>query len=361
MRILHVTSELDGGGIERLLYDYCSRLSNTIEFDFAINSEREGILEKPLRELGSNIYRIPKLRDGLNCYCKQLSYILKNGKYDIIHVHSAYKAFIPLLIAKKSGIKVRIAHSHIFNVPESTKEKIIRILLALLTKHYATDLFACGTDAGRWVWGEKTCFYVMKNAINVDKFIFNSAKREEIRNNFNISDKIVIGNVARFSYQKNHEFLINVFAYLLRLCPEAILMLVGQGELEEDVTIQIKQLGIQNSVIMLGVRNDVEDLLNAMDIFVLPSHFEGLPVTFVEVQANGLTTIGSTNITKEICINDNVYYYSLSSGYEYWAQKISEIHTNREKVDKKTFPYNIEESSIKLKKKYEELVKNAKY
>ena len=359
MRILHVTSELDGGGIERLLFDYARRMPHDVRFDFAINADIEGILEKPLTEMGCNIFRIPRLRNGLRNYKKQLTDILKNGNYDIIHVHSAYKAFVPLFVAKKSGIKARIAHSHICNAPESRKEKAIRKISTVLTKHYATNLFACGVDAGRWVWGDAADFYVMPNAIDADKFRFDTTKREKIREELNLNGKFVIGNVARFSFQKNHEFLIKVFSSVVKSCPNAVLLLVGQGELMDDVKRQVKELNLEESVIMLGVRNDVPDLLNAMDLFVLPSRYEGLPVTLVEVQANGLHALASNSITKEMSVPESVDYLPLQKSE--WINRIKYYIENKNMTTQRSckigFRYRIENAVNELLRQYYEVGK----
>lgn len=363
MRILHVTSELDGGGIERLLFDYARRMPHDVRFDFAINADIEGILEKPLTEMGCNIFRIPRLRNGLRNYKKQLTDILKNGNYDIIHVHSAYKAFVPLFVAKKSGIKARIAHSHICNAPESRKEKAIRKISTVLTKHYATNLFACGVDAGRWVWGDAADFYVMPNAIDADKFRFDTTKREKIREELNLNGKFVIGNVARFSFQKNHEFLIKVFSSVVKSCPNAVLLLVGQGELMNDVKLQVKNLNLEESVIMLGVRNDVPDLLNAMDLFVLPSRFEGLPVTLVEVQANGLPSVAADTITREMCLASSMEFKPLI--VEEWSKDLKDKYNNKDSSSENRMirpneiqqsKYNIVNAVSSLYKRYKQLV-----
>ena len=202
MRILEITSDLDGGGVDRLLYDYCSRMTNDIQFDFVVTSKTEGILEKPLKELGCNIYRISQIREGLKKHNNQLKKILTDNHYDVIHDHSGYKAWCNLRVAKKCGVTARIAHSHQAFMAETTKQKIMRILSTPITKMYSTELFACGNDAAKWMWGEKAFnngkVYIMKNAIQAERFNFSPEKRERIRCEYNIANKFVIGNVARF-------------------------------------------------------------------------------------------------------------------------------------------------------------------
>lgn len=362
IRVLHITSELDGGGIERLLYNYYNNINHLVRFDFAINSERIGILEEAFRDLGCNIYRIPKYRDGINEFQNRLKEILSNNHYDIIHVHSAYKACIALQVAKKSGINVRIAHSHIANAPEDFKSRIVRLFLTPLTKRYATHLFSCGVKAGEWAWGRK-CFsfgnvYIMPNSICVENFKFSKEKRKQIRKELRCEDKYVIGNVARFSYQKNHEFLLNVFKEIQTINPNCVLWLIGNGELESEIRKQISDLQIGASVFMLGTRNDVPDLLNGIDMFMLPSRFEGLPVTLIETQTNGVKTMASDSITQEMKITDCLQFLPLKK--ELWVRNYylenNDLARSRCYETLERSEYNIKRSAINLVKKYEELL-----
>lgn len=363
MKILHITSELDGGGIERLLFDYYKRINGKgVFFDFAISAHTEGILETPLKRMKCNIFRIPRMRGGFLKYAVSLRYILIKGNYDIIHVHSAYKAFLPILIAKTCGIKVRIAHSHIANAPETMLWFLLRRVLTPITKLLSTDLFACGIDAGQWVWGNNTSFFIMQNAIDVKRFAFSMQKRTMIRDNLRINNKFVIGNVARFSYQKNHEFLLKAFAEVVKTKKDVVLLLIGQGELENEVIKQISKLGIKDKVMMLGVRNDVPDLLNAMDLFLLPSHFEGLPVTLVEAQANGLTALVSNNITKEMDLGEFIHFLPLQNSV--WVKEISDNIEQPLSINHRLLAslnianslYNIDRSANRLLQKYNELI-----
>lgn len=356
MRILEITSDLDGGGVDRLLYDYCSRMTNDIQFDFVVTSKTEGILEKPLKELGCKIYRISQIREGLKKHNNQLKKILTDNHYDVIHDHSGYKAWCNLRVAKKCGVTARIAHSHQAFMSETNKQKIMRILSTPITKMYATELFACGNDAAKWMWGEKTFnsgkVYIMKNAIQAEKFNFSQEARERIRCEYDITDKFVIGNVARFSYQKNHEYLINIFAQVKKIRADAVLMLIGRGELEDAVKAQVEELGLQDSVIFMGVRNDVPDLVNAMDVFVLPSRFEGLPVTLVEIQANGLPAVISENVTKEMTISQDFTFIPLIQPISGWAKTIAEKQRNRSENLIKNTIYDLNVATNDLRSKY---------
>lgn len=333
MKILQITSELDGGGVDRLLFDYCSRMIPDIQFDFIVTAEKEGILEQPLQELGCGVFHIPQFRKSLKGHALQLREIIKRGKYDAIHDHSGYKAFLNLKIAKACGIQTRIAHSHSAFVAESVKGGLLRRLVTPITKHYATDLFACGRDAGRWMWGEKSFsagrVRIMTNAIDIPVFVFSEETRRDVRARLGVDGKFVVGNVARFSYQKNHAFLLEIFREIKNRRADAVLLLVGDGELAHDVRRRASALALDDSVIFLGVRKDVPKLLNAMDAFVLPSLFEGLPVTLVEAQAAALPCFAADTITKEIRITDALEYLPPESPASAWADSICRVGSDR--------------------------------
>ncbi len=356
MKVLAITSELDGGGVDRLLYDYCNGLLDDVHFDFIVTSKIEGILEQPLKSLGCNIYRVSQLKEDFKGHQQQIEQIIKTGHYDIVHDHSGYKAWCNLSVAKKYGVKIRIAHSHLAFVSESFLGRIIRKISTVVTKHYATNLFACGNDAAKWMWGkkafEKNRVYIMKNAILAEKFSFSSAKRDGLRKELGLENKFVIGNVARITYQKNQEFLVDAFAEIKKTRNDAVLLLVGRGDAEEKIKKQVSDLGLNDSVIFTGVRNDVPDLLNVMDVFVLPSRFEGLPVTLVEIQANGLPAVISDSVTKEMTISTEFDFLPLALGSVEWAKTIEMKCRTDSKNAIKNSKYDLRIATKDLKNKY---------
>ena len=361
MRVLEITSELDGGGVDRLLYDYCKRLMPEFHFDFIVSSDYEGILERPLIDLGCRVYHVSQYREGIRKHKKQLEKILEDGNYDIIHDNSGYKAFINLWVAKKNNVGVRIAHAHQAFMVESIKGKLLRRITTFLTKKFATDLFACGVDAAKWMWGKseygKNNVYIMTNAIDARAFTFDSRTREEVKSELGLKGKMVIGNVARFSYQKNHEFLIRMFSRIVKRRPDAVLVLIGRGELFDDMEKLAKREGVQDKILFLGVQNDVPRLINALDIFVLPSHYEGLPVTLVEIQANGLPALISDNVTKEIKKSGNIYYCSLDFKEDKWAEMCCSIDLERTQNSIINTEYDINVATDLLKAKYISMLK----
>jgi glycosyltransferase involved in cell wall biosynthesis len=356
MKVLAITSELDGGGVDRLLYDYCNHLSGDVQFDFIVTSKIEGILEQPLKALGCKIFRVPQLKEDFKGHREQIKEIIEAGEYDIIHDHSGYKAWCNLTVAKKCGVKSRIAHSHLAFVNESFLGCIIRKISTIFTKFCATDLFACGNDAAKWMWGEKAFrknkVYIMKNAVFADKFSFCAAKRNELRKELGLENKFVIGNVARITYQKNQEFLVDAFAEIKKTRDDAVLLLVGRGDAEEQIKKQVSDLGLNDSVIFTGVRNDVPDLLNVMDVFVLPSRFEGLPVTLIEIQANGLPGVISDTVTKEMQFSEEIIFLPLSESYEEWAKVILSNGRQASVNAIENTSYDLKLASKDLKNKY---------
>lgn len=353
MKVLEITSELDGGGVDRLLYNYCSRMNDDLQFDFIVTSKTEGILEQPLKDLGCNIYHIAQLRENFKEHTEQVKKLLEENHYDIVHDHSGYKAWCNLKVAKKSGVPVRIAHSHTSYTYESILQKALRKISTLITKIYATELFACGNNASKWMWGKQSNnVYIMKNAVNSEDFEFSQKTRDSLREKFDLTGKFVIGHVGRLSYEKNHDFLIDVFSEVKKIKQNAVLMLIGRGDMQEAIQQKINELNLNDSVLLMGVRNDVPDLLNIMDVFVFPSKFEGLPVTLVEIQANGLPAVISDNVTKEMALSDDFTFLSLDKTALDWANIIVDKSRNESANLIKNTDYDLNVATQKLKSKY---------
>ena len=326
MKILEVCVDLDGGGIDRYLLNYCSRIPD-IHFDFAIiDSGKKGILEKPLEELGCNIFRVPQQSAGLKANYNALKKIILQNGYDAVHVHLGYKSVVALLCAKNCGIKTRVVHAHIAFTPEGIAEKCIRRVFTFLTKRLATHLAACGIDAAKWVWGKRAYnkgkVTIHNNAIETKKYAFSEEVRKEMRRDLGLADTTVaVGHVGRLSAQKNQLRLIDIFAKLHSIRKDSVLFLVGRGEDEQLVRNKIEKLGLTDCVQLLGVRNDVPRLLNAFDVFIFPRTHEGLPFTLVETQCNGLYAVSADTLTKYIKISECVEFLSLEAEDTVWAEK----------------------------------------
>lgn len=325
-RILQVCVDLDGGGIDRYLYNYCTRIDD-IHFDFVkVDRGITGMLEPLFEERGSKIYSVPPQRVGLIENYRCLKNIMKSGHYDAVHVHLGYMGFLALYCAKSCGIKTRIVHAHIANEPESRTTRFKRAIFTPLTKWAATHLAACGVDAAKWLWGvnvyEKGEAKVINNAIDTKKFAFNEDSRLRVRKDFSLSDStLVFGNVGRIGHQKNQLRLLEIFAEIKKVHPDSQLWLVGNREYSEEQWIGKKrELKLGEEVKELGIRNDVPELLNAMDAFVFPSLYEGLPFTLVETQCNGLRSISADTITNLVKVSDCLTFCSLDSSNLEWAK-----------------------------------------
>lgn len=360
MKVLHVTSELDGGGVERLLLDYYLKLSSFVDFDFVVTSTKKGVLESRLESMGCHVFHIPKIRDGMRKHVKAIRTILNNGHYDIVHDHSGYKAFVSLKEAKRARIQTRIAHSHQARIPESFFHRLLRHFFANITKLYANAFFSCGEEAAKWMWGKrffkKRHGFIMTNAINVEKFAFDNNKRILIRSKLCLDDKFVIGNIARFVKQKNHKFILDVFEIVCSKRNDAVLLLLGDGELKKDMEEYSRLKGINDRVMFLGVKENANDYYNAMDLFFLPSLFEGLPVTLIEAQSNGLYSIVSSNITDEIDFYGRIEYRCLHDSLTIWADSIVKNINSRKQMNLCGSKYDIEIAYISLLNEYRDLI-----
>ncbi len=363
MKILEVCVDLDGGGIDRYLYNYCSRIKD-IRFDFAIvENNKIGILEAPIKALGCNIYRVPRQSAGPKQNYAALKKIMTENKYDAVHVHLGYKGALALLCAKNCGIKTRIVHAHIAYVPEGPAQRAVRRIMTFFTKCLATDLAACGNDAARWVWGksafEKGKVTVHNNAIETGEYAFSPSDRQFLRNSLGIADgTFVVGHVGRICEQKNQLRLAEIFAEISRKNSNSKLLMVGFGgdEYEKSVRHRAKELNIQNNIEFLGVRSDVKQLLNAFDVFVFPSAYEGLPFTLIETQCNGLYAISSDAVTKDVKVSDCVEFLSLEKSDSDWADTALRLGKNGHNAlaykDVAAAGYDIDTEAAKLREYY---------
>ncbi len=335
VRVLQVVTQMTRGGLETMLMNYYRHIDRSkVQFDFIEHRDRMVDYDAEILEMGGKIYRLPRLNPFSGRYLRALDrFFAEHPEYRIVHSHLDCMAGIPLKYAKKHGVPVRIAHAH-----NSSQEKNLKYPLKLIYKRnipvYASDLFACSKAAGEWMFGTKE-FTVLNNAIDANAYVYNEKTRQEVRDEFGIDpNTLVVGHVGRFMPQKNHTFLIDVFCSLLQKQADARLMLVGTGDLQGSVLEQCKKKDIQEKVIFTGVRNDVNRLLQAMDIFVLPSLWEGLGIVAVEAQAAGLPCIVSDRVPNE-CVKTEglVHFLPLDTGAEVWAQDILR-HSDNQRIDR---------------------------
>lgn len=326
LKVLQLVVAVNDGGIERLLYDYYSNMnSDEIIFDFAINDTEKGILEDPLKLRGSQIYRYVKFRKNFFGAVKDINRIIDKGEYDVIHSHLGNRAFLSLIHAKRKGCKFVISHCHSANEKETLLQLLFRKVTTEITKRSSDYLLACGEDAGKWMWGANSEYRVMKNAIQIDKFIFDEQARDTLRENLEIKDKQVFLCVGRLSEQKNQERLVDIFYEYQKEVENSVLLLVGTGDKLEIIREKIRKYNIGDKIKILGVRTDVNKLLSVADIYILTSKYEGLPISVIEAQCSGLSCILSDAITKEVALSENVKYCSLDDTNSTWVKAIKEV------------------------------------
>lgn len=365
IKVAHIIGKMVGGGVETIVLNYCKNIDpNKIKFDFLIDSDSTYIPYEELEKIG-NIIIIPPYQK-LFSYCKELKRIFKENKYDIVHSHINTLSFIPLFIAKKSKIKIRIAHSHSTSNKKEWKKNLIKNLLKPFSKIFASHYFCCSEYAGRYLFGNKTYdkgkVELINNAINVDNFIYNEEIRQNKRKELGLTNQLVIGHVGRFIPQKNHLRLLEIFKSIIdNYNKDVILLLIGDGYLKNKVKEKIKELGLENNVILLGQRTDVNELMQAMDIFLLPSLYEGLPVVGVEAQASGLLCILSSAMTKETKVLETTKFIDLSKSNDTWAKIIIDSYNNYTRRNTKNEIINsnfeIRTEAKKLENKYLNLAK----
>jgi len=254
--------------------------------------------------------------------------MMREQHYDIVHIHgSSSLLVIELLAAKLSGIKIRIVHSH----NTTCNHRILNLIMKPLFNKLSTYRLACGVDAGKWLFGKQD-FRVIKNGISLDKFKFNQSVRTEMRNQLGISNKKIVGHVGAFNAQKNHEFLIDVFKELILIDENYVLVLIGDGNKRNDIEKKAVELGVADKIMFLGRRTDIPQLLQAIDIMILPSLYEGLPLVAIEWQAAGLCTIAADTITPEIKLTNLVIFKSLNDTHFEWAETINSM-SNQNRID----------------------------
>ena len=324
-----------GGGVESVIMNYYRHLDHTkIQFDFICDEDSTRIPYDEIKKLGGRVFLVPKYQK-LPQYLKALEDLFRKNHYRIVHSNVNTLSVFPLYAAKKAGVPIRISHSHSTSNVREWKRNIIKNILRPFSKRYATDYFACSELAGRYLFGSKTFdrgeVKIIHNAIDLDKFKFDPIARKNLRKELGIDDEtIVIGHVGRFVQTKNHHFLIYAFKKYHNKNPNAKLLLIGTGPLEEKIKAKVKKLNLEDSVLFLGQRNDTNKLYSVMDIFCLPSLYEGLPVAGIEAQAAGLPCVYSDKVTIEADAANNAYYASIKNIYSY-LQTLEQSIANRVK------------------------------
>ena len=361
-RILQIVPNMQSGGLETFIMNMYRNIDRSkFQFDFIVHYRERKFYDDEIEKMGGKIYRF-SLRNDNNIikYIIELdAFFKKHKEYKIIHCHMASIGFLAFLLAKKNGIKIRIAHSHNSNT-ENTLKGVIKSILIKPFKYLSTHRLACSEQAGKFLFG-KMKFKVVENAIDISEFLYNFDVRQKVRKELNLQNKFVIGHIGRFCKQKNHDFLIDCFAKFHKENNESVLLLIGEGELKEKIQTKVKELNLDESVIFLGNRKDVNELYQAMDCFAFPSKFEGLGIVLIEAQVSGLKVIASTNIPEEAIITDNIKL--LNTEINLWIENIKDIsmHTERGKLDNRIYRYDITFVANKLMRMYTNILEEKEF
>lgn len=325
-RILHVVSKMDRAGQETLIMNLYRNIDRTkIQFDFLCTNPDKGDYDDEIVSLGGIIHILPTQKKAI----KYFDYIrsvfstanyLRQLNYNTIHLHNyhAFSSLIWVSAAKLAGIENIILHCHNTCAPRPSLHKICRPLLNL----FSFNRFACSRDASRWMYGNKESKIIL-NGIEPKKFEFNLEQRNILRRELGLKDSTTaILHIGRFNYQKNHIYLLDIFKAFHNFHPDSKLLLIGKGELETDIKGHISSLDLNDGVELLGIRNDIPSILNACDLFLFPSLFEGLSVVLVEAQASGIPILTTKNLAAETIFSNNVKQLELSQGIGDWANAI---------------------------------------
>ncbi len=363
IRILHMIGSLASGGSQTMIMNLYRNIDrNEMQFDFIVDHPEDMIFDEEIKSLGGKIYVFPTFK-GYNIVEIRKAwtdFFNNHPEYKVLHSHVRSYASIYLPIAKKYGLKT-VIHSH--STSNGTGfPAFVKQIMQYPLRFQADCYLSCSELAGEWLFGEKIVqsdkFQILPNAIDIKAYQFNADARNRVRNELNIGDEeILFGHVGRFHASKNPIFLLKVFQEIHKRMPNSKLVMVGDGELRNKIETAIHQLKIEKDVFLLGTRKDVKDIVQAMDCFLFPSCWEGVPVTVIEAQASGLPCFVSDTVTKDVGISEQVHYLPIDQGTEPWATAILNTELKRKDVvDKiKQAGFDIEDTSRWLANLYSTL------
>lgn len=352
-RLLCLVSCMNTGGAETFLMKLYRKMDRTkYQMDFGVYTQDVCFYDKEIESLGGRIYHlVPKTRNFF-LYKKSLYNLVKKEQYEyVLRITSNAAGFYDLKIAKEAGARVCIARSSNSSDGDSFKVKLINDISRFLFVKYVDVKIAPSDLAAEYTFGKKATakgeVHYLNNGLDLNVYSFSEEKRKRIQGEFGLQGKFVVGHVGRFSKQKNNEFLIDIFYELKKKKDNAVLLLVGNGELKQNIEDKAKALGIADSLIFAGIRSDIPDLLSAMDVFVFPSFYEGMPNTVIEAQSTGLPCVIADTITNEACVTDIVKYMSLRDSSDKWVDQIM-LSSNNSIVNRRLYSKVMEDSGYDI-------------
>lgn len=322
LRVLHVADMNRKSGVSSMLMNFYRHMDHEkIQFDFAVFCQDEDNYAAEIEAMGGRVFVLPLATKPL-AFARAFGPLAK--QYRIVHVHDMVASVEALWIARREGVQARVIHSHSSSIDTPFKRMVVRCSRVLL-RNLATHLYATSLNAGTFLFGDKAHARVeiLQNAIDPTVFRFDAKLRQTTLTTLGIENRFVVGHIGRFSIEKNHAFLLDVFSKILESRPNAVLLLVGEGELRTKIRRQAERLGIEDSVLFVGRQRDVHPFLCAMDVFVFPSLFEGFGLALLEAQANGLLCVASEKaIPREVDVTGIVRFLSLQEDSSLWADAI---------------------------------------
>ena len=356
IRVLHVIRHMNVGGAETFIMNMYRNIDkNKIQFDFLVFGE--GYFDTEIKSLGGNIFFMKYLTEvGERNFKKNLiDFFNLHNEYKIVHSHLDQVSGIILEAAKKANVKCRISHSHNTKNANNFLGKIYKKYLQSKITKNANVLFACGEEAAKWLFNNKyNEAIIVNNGIDIEKFKFSINNRKEIRKELKVNENtILLGHVGRFSKQKNHKFIIDVYREYVKLNSNSILILIGEGELKYEIQQYVKNNKLQDKVMFLGLRDDVFKLYSAMDYLIFPSLYEGLSVALIEAQISGLKIVGSDTIDKKTDILGNISWMSLNKDCRDWAKELNSTKIENRLVENdKIKEYDIKNVAKNMEVRY---------
>ena len=364
IKVAIVMGKFTSGGIKSVITNYYSNVDrNKISFDLLIDNNSPIDDYSEIEAIGGRVCKISTLSNPFK-YISQIYKLSKENKYDIIHGYVNALNVFSMFAGKMAGVPVRIAEN-LSSAHPGEKKTIVKNILKPFSKIFPTDLAACSKSCGEWLYGKKDIesgkVRIFNNAISLKKYTYDKELRENVRNSLGLSDEnFVLGHIGRYQYQKNHNFLIDIFDEVYKRDKNSRLLLVGYGDLKEEIFNKINSLGVKDAVIDMGATENIAGLYNAMDVFVLPSFYEGLPVVGIEAQATGLPCVFSTEVTKETGVIPDTKFVELSENKGKWADEILKIRDNYKRANTENYiidaGFDIETEGRKLQDYYFDLI-----
>ena len=354
IRVVQVVGKMAGGGVEAVVMNYYRHIDRSkVQFDFLVDSDSTLVPREEIETLGGRVFEIPPYQHVLE-YQRELQRLFKQEGWKIVHSHINALSVFPLRAAKNAGVPVRIAHSHSTSGKGEYAKNTLKAALKTQANRYPTHRLACSEYAGEWLFGKFADFDVLYNAFELDRFSFSEEARAKARADLGlVGDTFAVGHLGRFMPQKNHRFLVDAFAELVRIRPDSVLLLAGDGEQRPLVESWVSEREVASKVKFLGQRADADCLYQAFDAFALPSLYEGLCLVGVEAQRAGLPCLLSDAITREVDVTGTCEFLPIDDP-KVWADALARVADAPARdrslpgMDSRFDRYDIEKATLKL-------------